>query len=72
MSDLGSGLVEAASDAAPGTRFLNRELSSLQFNARVLALVEDAEVPVLELWGARRKRPLFERLFDCRLEVVAG
>ncbi|MDQ6724791.1 MAG: Ppx/GppA family phosphatase [Actinomycetota bacterium] len=26
----------------------------------------------LELWGARRKRPLFERLFECRLEVVAG
>ena len=24
----------------------------------------------LELWGLRRKRELFERLFDCRLEVV--
>jgi exopolyphosphatase/guanosine-5'-triphosphate,3'-diphosphate pyrophosphatase len=26
----------------------------------------------LELWGARRKRALFERLFDRRVDVVAG
>ena len=24
----------------------------------------------LELWGLRRKRELFERVFGCRLEVV--
>lgn len=26
----------------------------------------------LEVWGVRRKRDLFERLFDCRLEVAAA
>src|SRR3984957_14541757 len=26
----------------------------------------------LELWGLRRKRELFERVFECRLEVVEG
>ena len=30
------------------SRYLNRELSWLDFNARVLALAEDADVPVLE------------------------
>lgn len=30
------------------TRFLNRELSWLEWNARVLALAEDAEIPLLE------------------------
>src|SRR5689334_7629376 len=32
----------------PDDRFLNREKSWLDFNARVLALAEDAEPPVLE------------------------
>ena len=34
--------------AEPGSRYLNRELSWLDFNARVLALVEDASLPLLE------------------------
>jgi polyphosphate kinase len=44
----------ANEDAAPQTlplpadRFLNRELSWLDFNARVLALAEDPDIPLLE------------------------
>jgi len=35
-------------EALPEDRFLNRELSWLDFNARVLALAEDPETPLLE------------------------
>jgi len=34
--------------AVEDARFLNRELSWLDFNARVLALAEDATLPLLE------------------------
>src|SRR6476646_8131724 len=36
------------STAFDGPRFLNRELSMLEFQARVLALAEDPSVPLLE------------------------
>ncbi|HEX6597345.1 MAG TPA: HD domain-containing protein, partial [Acidimicrobiales bacterium] len=36
-----------------------------------LAVSSTGDVDV-DLWGARRKRELFEKLFDRRLEVVAG
>jgi len=36
------------SEASPPPRYLDRELSWLDFNARVLALAEDPEVPLLE------------------------
>jgi len=39
---------EAADSTLPADRYLNRELSWLDFNARVLTLAEDAEVPLLE------------------------
>src|SRR5271170_7277091 len=32
----------------PGRRYLNRELSTLDFNSRVLALAESSHLPVLE------------------------
>ncbi|MCW2621817.1 MAG: ppk, partial [Frankiales bacterium] len=38
----------AADDALPADRFLNRELSWLDFNARVLALAQDTATPLLE------------------------
>src|ERR1700687_4611596 len=36
------------STARDGARYLNRELSMLEFQARVLALAEDPSVPLLE------------------------
>jgi exopolyphosphatase/guanosine-5'-triphosphate,3'-diphosphate pyrophosphatase len=36
-----------------------------------LAVTSSADVDV-DVWGARRKRELFEKVFDRRLEVVAG
>src|SRR6476646_10568817 len=38
----------AAEDELPEDRYLNRELSWLDFNARVLALAEDESQPLLE------------------------
>src|ERR1700710_2624964 len=38
----------AIDDALPEDRYLNRELSGLDFNARVLALAADTSLPLLE------------------------
>jgi polyphosphate kinase len=46
MSD--SALVEPTADELPTDRYLNREASWLDFNARVLALAEDSAAPLLE------------------------
>ena len=40
--------VEAADDQLPDHRYLDREISWLSFNQRVLELAEDPMVPVLE------------------------
>jgi exopolyphosphatase/guanosine-5'-triphosphate,3'-diphosphate pyrophosphatase len=39
---------------------------------RVRLLVSTGDDMDLELWGLRRKRELFERLFECKLDVVAA
>ncbi|MBB3036236.1 polyphosphate kinase [Hoyosella altamirensis] len=39
---------EAAAEALPPDRYLNRELSWLDFNSRVLSLAEDSSIPLLE------------------------
>src|SRR3981081_3118843 len=39
---------ETVADALPEDRYLNRELSWLDFNARVLALAADTSLPLLE------------------------
>jgi len=43
-----SGSFEPRADGLPVDRYLNRELSWLEFNARVLALAEDTSIPLLE------------------------
>ncbi|AXY52880.1 Polyphosphate kinase [Rhodococcus ruber] len=40
--------LQAVADGLPPDRYLNRELSWLDFNARVLALAEDTSLPLLE------------------------
>lgn len=71
-------VVSSASRAAPRSRFLNRELSWLDFNERVLALAEDDGRPVLE---RARFLAIFSRNLDeffqirvsgLREQVVAG
>jgi polyphosphate kinase len=50
-SDLTAGKIEPAGEPGkgdPGSRFLNRELSRLDFNERVLALAETESLPLLE------------------------
>ena len=41
-------MAPAVVDALPDDRYLNRELSWLDFNARVLALAADTSLPLLE------------------------
>jgi polyphosphate kinase len=43
-----NGALPPLDEALPDDRFLNRELSWLDFNARVLTLAEDPETPLLE------------------------
>jgi polyphosphate kinase len=56
--------------ADPSERFLNRELSWLEFNSRVLALAEDSQLPLLE---RAKYLAIFSQNLDEFFEVrVAG
>jgi polyphosphate kinase len=44
----GAGPAGAVTESRAGNRFLNRELSAIEFNARVLALADDRSIPLLE------------------------
>ncbi|MGI8532475.1 MAG: RNA degradosome polyphosphate kinase [Geodermatophilaceae bacterium] len=48
MASITSPSFEPAEHALGADRFINRELSWLDFNARVLALAEDGSIPLLE------------------------
>ncbi|MDQ4070882.1 MAG: hypothetical protein M3203_15640, partial [Actinomycetota bacterium] len=66
MTDLDQAPVEAEpepehDDGSVQPRYINRELSWLEFNARVLALAEDPETPVLE-------RAKFVSIFSSNLD----
>jgi polyphosphate kinase len=67
-----------ASSTAPRSRFLNRELSWLDFNHRVLALAEDEARPILEraqfvaIFGRNLDEFFQIRVSGLREQVVAG
>ncbi len=45
----------------------------LERQGRTARLVVSADADIdVDLWGARRKRQLFESIFDCHLDVIAG
>ena len=48
MTDLDTAPTKQSPEVEPALRYLNRELSWLDFNARVLALAEDTTMPLLE------------------------
>src|SRR5215813_8310874 len=48
LDDGDQPLLTVLDDPLPEDRYLNRELSWLDFNARVLTLAEDPEIPLLE------------------------
>ena len=54
-------------------RSANVEGIEVVLNGSKARLIAKAQGDIaIELWGARRKRELFEKLFDRRLEVVRG
>jgi len=54
-----------------GRKQIVREVSARIGPELVLLHVRAEGVPELEIWGARRKRDLFERVFDRELELTA-
>ena len=80
IEDLSDVLEPRPADPEPGDdlRLLNRELSWLDFNARVLALTQDPEVPLLErakflaIFGQNLDEFFMVRVAGLKDQVVAG
>jgi polyphosphate kinase len=73
-----TGPEQTPGEALPEDRFLNRELSWLDFNARVLALAEDPDVPLLErakflaIFASNLDEFFMVRISGLRRRVQAG
>ena len=64
LLQVADGLDRSHGGAGPGRRGVRRAPAWSRWSSHA-----DDDID-LELWGLRRKRELFERVFGCRLEVV--
>ncbi len=69
---------EPVDDALPADRFLDRELSWIAFNARVLELAQDAHLPLLErvrflsIFGSNLDEFFMVRIAGLKRRIAAG
>jgi polyphosphate kinase len=72
MSDMAAVRAKKRATAA-GDRLINRELSFLDYDARVLALAQDPEVPLLErVWFCSIFSSMLDEFFSIRIAGLAS